>query len=129
MNAEFPFRRAFFLAAFAAMTVVGCDDASKDPPPETQNHDALIQQVYDLRQENAGLKNEIVVLNAEIGSLKHESGTESEYHVRTMRFMKFGGIVLGILLFFFGMLVGAAYGSRIKDRVLADEAAAKDDTK
>lgn len=127
MNAEFPFRRAFFLAAFAAMTVVGCDDPP--PPPETQDRDALIQQVYDLRQENAGLKNEIVVLNAEIGSLKHESGTESEYHVRTMRFMKFGGIVLGILLFFFGMLVGAAYGSRIKDRVLADEAAAKDGTK
>lgn len=127
MNAEFPFRRAFFLAAFAAMTVVGCDDPP--PPPETQDRDALIQQVYDLRQENAGLKNEIVVLNAEIGSLKHESGTESEYHVRTMRFMKFGGIVLGILLFFFGMLVGAAYGSRIKDRVLADEAAAKDGSK
>lgn len=128
MNAEFPFRRAFFLAAFAAMTVVGCDNTS-DPPPETQDRDALIQQVYDLRQENAGLKNEIVVLNAEIGSLKHESGTESEYHARTMGFMKFGGIILGILLFFFGMLVGAAYGSRIKDRVLADEAAAKDGTK
>lgn len=127
MNAEFPFRRAFFLAAFAAMTVVGCDDPP--PPPETQDRDALIQQVYDLRQENAGLKNEIVVLNAEIGSLKHESGTESEYHARTMGFMKFGGIILGILLFFFGMLVGAAYGSRIKDRVLADEAAAKDGTK
>lgn len=127
MNAELPFRRAFFLAAFAATTLVGCDDPP--PPPETQDRDALIQQVYDLRQENAGLKNEIVVLNAEIGSLKHESGTESEYHARTMGFMKFGGIILGILLFFFGMLVGAAYGSRIKDRVLADEAAAKDGTK
>lgn len=128
MNAEFPFRRAFFLAAFAATMLVGCDNTS-DPPPETQDRDALIQQVYDLRQENAGLKNEIVVLNAEIGSLKHESGTESEYHARTMGFMKFGGIILGILLFFFGMLVGAAYGSRIKDRALADEAAAKDGTK
>lgn len=126
MNAKFPFRRAFFLAAFAAMTVVGCDAASDSrTPPETQERDALIQQVYDLRQENADLKNEIVVLNAEIGRMKHESDTESKHHAW------FTGVIVvfGIGFMLIAFIGGLSLGSRIKDRVLADEAAAKDGTK
>lgn len=124
MNAEFPFRRTFFLAAFAATMLVGCDNTS-DPPPETQERDALIQQVYDLRQENADLKNEIVVLNAEIGRLKHESDTESKHHAW------FAGmiVVFGIGFMLIAFIGGLSLGSRIKDRVLADEAAAKDGSK